>query len=59
MRDEEGFGVVTVLDERILTKGYGKEFLKILPPIKVIYLPPEEGAEWIRNWIREKEGDPL
>lgn len=42
IRNRKDRGCVVCLDRRILTKGYGKEFLKSLPPCQQIFGPSEQ-----------------
>jgi ATP-dependent DNA helicase DinG len=36
IRSRTDTGIVVVLDKRIATKPYGKQFLEALPPVKVV-----------------------
>ena len=54
IRSEEDRGVVMICDPRLLTRGYGRALLAILPPLK----PTRDAAEAIallRDSARELE----
>ena len=40
IRQEEDFGVVTILDKRLYTKNYGEKLLKNLPPFQQMINKP-------------------
>jgi len=55
IRSKKDYGALVVLDNRVLTKDYGKMFLKALPPnvtIEKMKLAevPEKVKEWLDNW---------
>lgn len=43
IRSENDWGVVSILDRRVLTKSYGRHLLKSLPPFPVKIENPDEG----------------
>jgi len=50
IRSHKDWGVVVILDNRIINKRYGKVFLKSLPESRCIAGPAEELAEKIKDW---------
>jgi ATP-dependent DNA helicase DinG len=48
IRDFEDFGVIVLGDPRLKSKGYGRVFLKALPPIPVI-ASAAQGAQFLRE----------
>ncbi|NLV74597.1 MAG: DNA polymerase III subunit epsilon [Chloroflexi bacterium] len=51
IRSKDDFGVVVVLDKRILTKAYGKEMLRSLPGCTARQGPIEAMPRAIRRWL--------
>ena len=53
IRRKDDRGVVAVLDGRITSKGYGKAFVRSLPPVEVLEVPLRDigaaTAEWLRT----------
>lgn len=54
MRKKSDYGVVVVLDPRIITKGYGTAFLESLPPAKQLVGPLEGIVEEVRGFLHKK-----
>jgi ATP-dependent DNA helicase DinG len=50
-------GIVALLDERVSTKGYGKVFLRSLPPAQRCSSLAEVSAFW-RNDLRTRGAEP-
>jgi ATP-dependent DNA helicase DinG len=48
MRTKEDRGCILCLDHRIVTKSYGKQFLKSLPAIKTCFMPKTEAFNEMR-----------
>lgn len=59
IRSQEDFGVVAVLDKRIITKPYGKQILRSLPPCTARQGPlqslPEAARRWLDPTLRRSE----
>ncbi len=51
IRDAGDWGVIALLDRRVVTKGYGKRFLKSLPPSVRV-----DRFDHVKSWWRRKEG---
>ncbi|MGI6368275.1 MAG: helicase C-terminal domain-containing protein [Anaerolineae bacterium] len=51
IRSKEDFGVVAVLDKRLITKSYGKTMLRALPPVTARMGPMETLPELARRWL--------
>ncbi len=50
MRTSSDWGVVAIMDVRLLKKGYGKVFLRSLPPSPQTYNMDEVGAFFQKKW---------
>jgi DNA polymerase-3 subunit epsilon/ATP-dependent DNA helicase DinG len=51
IRSKEDFGVVAVLDKRLITKTYGKAILRSLPPCTARMGPIETLPVLARRWL--------
>ncbi len=51
IRKQDDKGIVIVMDKRIITTSYGKDFLKSIPPIEVELVSLERMKEQIQNWL--------
>lgn len=58
VRTPTDWGVVSVLDERIRTRGYGGRFLASLPKVPTSEGTAEEVAAAIRQWFHARESTP-
>lgn len=54
IRSSQDKGVFIVLDRRIETKSYGKEFIRALPPISLQKLPLSNMVLELENWYNDK-----
>lgn len=54
IRSSKDKGVLVVLDRRIDTKSYGKEFLDALPPISIQKLPLQNMVLELEHWYNNK-----
>lgn len=54
IRSSKDKGVFIVLDRRIETKSYGKEFIKALPNIKIEKLPLQHMVKDLQHWYNNK-----
>ena len=54
MRNERDFGAVAILDDRVLTRRYGRLFFSALP----VGIPVLRSADELRAWIREMGRQP-
>jgi ATP-dependent DNA helicase DinG len=50
MRTKMDYGCVVCLDNRLLTKRYGKHFLNSLPPSPTLFAPSAQVSEALRNF---------
>lgn len=55
IRTAGDWGAIIVLDKRLLTKNYGRQFIASLPKQPVIRKPLEELCEQLSLWMHEKE----
>jgi len=55
IRSSEDWGSIIILDKRVLTKGYGKDFIKSLPKQPVLQKPMEEICTTLERWMAEKQ----
>lgn len=58
IRSTRDRGVVVVLDQRILTKAYGRIFLRSLPETELVRAPLDVVARRVRAFLGEGERDP-
>lgn len=54
IRSSHDKGALVVLDRRIETKSYGREFIESLPPISIQKLPLHSMVQQLGNWYNEK-----
>jgi len=52
IRTQTDRGIVAVFDSRILSKGYGMQFLEALPECTVQYGPLDQLAETAQKWLK-------
>jgi len=52
IRKKSDYGIVIVLDKRILTKNYGRSFISSIPPIKYNYKEWKEQLVNISNFLK-------
>ena len=52
IRTKTDRGVVVILDRRIVSRKYGKAFLRSLPPVSFKTVPLQGLPDEIRNWLR-------
>ena len=55
IRSSHDKGVFIVLDRRIDSKSYGKEFIRALPPISVQKLPLQHMVTQLEHWYNSKD----
>lgn len=55
VRTPDDWGAVSILDERVRTRGYGRKFLDALPVRPQIEATAPEVAAAIRQWFAERE----
>jgi ATP-dependent DNA helicase DinG len=58
IRTRSDRGIVAILDERVSTKGYGKVFLRSLPPARRCDSLDELRAFWQAGAARERHALP-
>lgn len=54
IRSSEDWGAIILLDKRVITKGYGKDFIKSLPKQPVLQKPLKEICNTLHAWMQEK-----
>lgn len=52
IRRKDDYGIVAILDQRLINKGYGKRFLKSLPRAR-----RTQSREMVRRWWAHKQGE--
>jgi len=56
IRTRTDAGVVVVTDRRLVTKGYGKSFLRSLPARHRVFRTPKEALEQVRQFLARADG---
>jgi len=54
IRHRDDRGVVLILDQRVVSKGYGRSFLKSLPPAQLVTAPAQQIQREIKNFFQQK-----
>ncbi len=54
IRSADDWGAIIVLDKRVLSKGYGKDFLNSLPRQPILRKPLNELCRTLHDWMQEK-----
>lgn len=54
IRSVDDWGTIIILDKRVLTKGYGKDFINSLPKQPIIRKPLAEVCETLQTWMQKK-----
>lgn len=54
IRHKEDRGVVLILDTRVVKKGYGRIFLRSLPPARLVAAPAAEIFREIGSFFKEE-----
>ena len=54
IRSVDDWGAIIILDKRLLSKGYGKEFINSLPKQPIIRKPLAEVCQLLHNWMQQK-----
>lgn len=54
IRSVDDWGTIIILDKRVLTKGYGKDFINSLPKQPIIRKPLAEVCESVHAWMQKK-----
>lgn len=54
IRSADDWGAIIILDKRVLTKGYGKDFINSLPNQPIIRKPLAEVCEKLNAWMNKK-----
>ena len=54
IRSADDWGSIIILDKRLLSKGYGKEFINSLPKQPIIRKPLDEVCSTLHNWMQQK-----
>jgi len=54
IRHRNDRGVVLILDQRVVSKGYGRLFLNSLPPARRVTAPAEQIHQELKKFFTEK-----
>ena len=54
IRSVDDWGTIIILDKRVLTKGYGKDFINSLPKQPIIRKPLAEVCDKLHTWMEKK-----
>ncbi len=54
IRSADDWGSIIILDKRLLSKGYGKDFLNSLPHQPIIRKPLNEVCQTLQQWMQKK-----
>lgn len=57
IRHRDDRGVVLILDQRVINKGYGRVFLRSLPDTRLLTGPAQEVAAGIRDFFRQAQAE--
>lgn len=58
IRSADDWGAIVILDKRLLSKGYGKEFIHSLPKQPIVQKPLEEVCQTLHDWMQQKAKEP-
>ena len=54
IRSVDDWGSIIILDKRLLSKGYGKEFINSLPKQPILRKPLDEVCQTLHDWMQQK-----
>ncbi len=54
IRSADDWGTIVILDKRLLTKNYGKDFINSLPKQPILRKPLDEVCQSLHNWMQKK-----
>jgi len=54
IRSADDWGSIIILDKRLLSKGYGKEFINSLPRQPIIRKPLDQVCQTLHQWMQKK-----
>ncbi|MBR4943817.1 MAG: 3'-5' exoribonuclease [Peptococcaceae bacterium] len=54
IRSADDWGTIVILDKRLLTKNYGKDFINSLPKQPILRKPLDEVCQNLHNWMQKK-----
>ena len=54
IRSVDDWGAIIILDKRLLSKGYGKEFINSLPKQPILRKPLAEVCQLLHDWMAQK-----
>ncbi|MBR2627686.1 MAG: 3'-5' exoribonuclease [Peptococcaceae bacterium] len=54
IRSADDWGTIVILDKRLLTKNYGKDFINSLPKQPILRKPLDEVCQSLYNWMQKK-----
>lgn len=54
IRSSDDWGSIIILDKRLLTKGYGKDFINSLPQQPIIRKPLNDVCATLHDWMQQK-----
>lgn len=54
IRSADDWGSIVILDKRLLSKGYGKDFINSLPKQPIVRKPLDEVCQTLHDWMQQK-----
>ena len=54
IRSVDDWGAIVILDRRLLSKGYGKDFISSLPKQPIVRKPLHEVCQTLHDWMQKK-----
>ena len=54
IRSADDWGTIDILDKRVLSKGYGKDFINSLPKQPIVRKPLDEMCQTLHTWMEKK-----
>ncbi len=54
IRSTDDWGAIVILDKRLLSKSYGKEFINSLPKQPILRKPLDEVCDKLHSWMQQK-----
>ena len=54
IRSADDWGTIVILDKRVLSKGYGKDFINSLPKQPIVRKPLDEMCQTLHTWMEKK-----
>ena len=54
IRSADDWGTIVILDKRVISKGYGKDFITSLPKQPIVRKPLDEMCQTLHTWMEKK-----